>query len=532
MKQRFIDAATLKGMLHDGDEIALLDVREEGVFAKGHMLLAVPAPLSQLEIRIPLLVPRRSTRIVLTDGGEGLAERAAVILSKHGYGEVSVLSGGLRAWADAGYEVYTGVNVPSKAFGEFVEHHDETPRMEAAEVKARLDRGEDMLILDSRPLAEYKKVSIPGAVDCPGAELAYRIHDLVRSDSTLVVVNCGGRTRSIIGAQSLRNTGLSNRVVALKNGTMGWHLAGFQVAQGQDRIAPPPGTSGLNKALRSAERVAARFGVQYIDADELDAFRREGESRTVYLLDVRSPEEYEQRHMLGSISAPGGQLVQATDSFVAVRHARLVLVDDHGVRATMTASWLIQMGWDNVYVLRNAPCYGEWVASVPATEVLGLDRIRCRSVTPAGLRAMTESDICVLDLDSKPRYLDGHIPGAWHGIRANLAQNLAKLPRGKPLVLTSADGVVAKLAAPEVEALASVEVFILEGGNHAWRSAGNPLETGDARVTDDTDDVWVKAHDRTANRDQAMKDYLTWEVDLMTQIGRDDDARFRRFPHL
>ncbi|MGZ5123448.1 MAG: rhodanese-like domain-containing protein, partial [Burkholderiales bacterium] len=228
-----IDAQTLKRMLQDGEEIALLDVREEGVFAKGHMLLAVPAPLSQLEIRVPVLVPRRSTRIVVTDDGEGLAQRAAVLLARHGYGNVSSLDKGLQAWAAAGYEVYTGVNVPSKAFGEFVEHHDETPRMEAAEIKARVDRGDDILIVDSRPLSEYKRVSIPGGIDCPGAELAYRVHDLVKSDDTLIVVNCAGRTRSIIGAQSLLNAGIPNRVVALKNGTMGWHLAGFKVAKDQ-----------------------------------------------------------------------------------------------------------------------------------------------------------------------------------------------------------------------------------------------------------------------------------------------------------
>ena len=358
MQSKTIDAAALKRMLHDGGEVALLDVREEGVFAKGHMLLAVPAPLSQLEIRAPLLVPRRSTRVVLTDNGEGLSERAAAVLSKHGYEDVAVLKGGVAAWADAGYEVYTGVNVPSKAFGEFVEHHYETPRMEAAEIKARVDRGDDIVILDSRPLAEYKRVSIPGGIDCPGAELAFRVHDAVKSDKTLVVVNCAGRTRSIIGAQSLLNAGIPNQVVALKNGTMGWHLAGFKVAKDQDLIAPAPTPEGVKKAKAAAARVAKRFGVQTIDAAKVDAFKAEAASRTLYLLDVRSPEEFAEKHMEGSISAPGGQLVQTTDAFVAVRNSRIVLIDDHGVRATMTASWLIQMGWDNVFVLENAMSFG------------------------------------------------------------------------------------------------------------------------------------------------------------------------------
>ncbi|GAA4322402.1 rhodanese homology domain-containing protein [Pigmentiphaga soli] len=529
MRHGVVDAAGLKRMLHDGGEIALLDVREEGVFAKGHLLLAAPAPLSQLEIRAPLLVPRRSARVVLMDAGEGLAERAATVLVRHGYTDVAVLQRGLQAWIDAGYEIYTGVNVPSKAFGEYVEHHDQTPRVDPAEVKAMVDRGDDLVILDSRPLDEYRSVSIPGAIDCPGAELAYRVHDLVRSGDTLVVVNCGGRTRSIIGAQSLRNAGIPNPVVALKNGTMGWHLAGFPVDHGKERTAPPPTADGLAKALQAAARVARRFGVRYLDAAGLDAFRREADARTLYLLDVRSPEEYAQSHLRGSVSAPGGQLVQSTDAYAAVRNARLVLIDDHGVRATMTASWLLQMGWDEVYVLRDALRYGEWVAGPQQAAVLGLDAIHCRTLPPQALQARGD-EVSVLDLDAKPRYKAGHIPGAWHGIRANLAANLGRLPAGRPIVATSADGVLARLAVPEIEALTGIAAYALEGGTQAWRAAGLPLEQGETRLTDDTDDVWVKVHDRAGNRDQAMKDYLSWEVDLLTQIGRDDDARFRRFP--
>ena len=529
MKANAIDATTLKRMLHDGQEIALLDVREEGVFAKGHMLLAVPAPLSQLEVRVPALVPRRSTRVVLTDNGEGLSERAAAILKRHGYTDVSVLDRGLQAWADAGYEIYTGVNVPRKAFGEFVEHHYETPRMEPTEIKARLDRGDDIVIVDSRPLTEYKRVSIPGGIDCPGAELAYRIHDLVKSDDTLVVVNCAGRTRSIIGAQSLLNAGIPNRVVALKNGTMGWHLAGFQVAKDQSLIAPAPTPAGLEKAKRAAARVAKRFGVAYIDAAQLDRLRND-KDRTVYLLDVRSPEEFAQQHLEGSLSAPGGQLVQTTDAYVAVRNSHIVLIDDHGVRATMTASWLVQMGWENVYVLTDALKYGTWTSKPFVPEVLGLDSVRCETLSPAALKERLAGDgVAVVDLDSRLRYREGHIPGAWHAIRANLSSNLQKIPVGKPVVMASSDGIVAKLAAADVSEPGRT-VFALEGGTDAWRAAGYELETGETRLTDETEDVWVRPHDRIENREQAMNDYLTWEVDLITQIGRDDDARFRHFP--
>src|ERR671928_964149 len=97
------------------------------------------------------------------------------------------------------------------------------------------------MLMDSRPFDEYQRVSIPTAVNVPGAELVLRVRDMAPKPDTLVVVNCAGRTRSIIGAQSLINAGLPNPVVALRNGTMGWTLAGFTPDHGQeDRIDPRP----------------------------------------------------------------------------------------------------------------------------------------------------------------------------------------------------------------------------------------------------------------------------------------------------
>ena len=527
---REISAKQLKTLLHDGAEIAVIDVREEGVFAKRHLLLAASAPLSRLELRAALLVPRRSTRVIVCDGNEGLAQRAAAILARHGYSHVMVLAGGVDAWGSAGYELYSGINVPSKAFGEFVEHRENTPRMPAQEIKARVDAGEKVLILDSRPLAEYTKMSIPGGIDCPGAELVYRVHDLVESPDTLVVVNCAGRTRSIIGAQSLINAGLPNRVVALKDGTMGWHLAGLELARQQNLHAPQPSAAGLAKARRAAARVAKRFGVRYIDVATVGRFAREMNSRTLYLLDVRSPEEYAAGHLHSTVNAPGGQLVQATDQFAATRGARIVLIDDHGVRATMTASWLIQMGWRDVFVVRQALESGPLHRGPTPAPVLGLAQLKSDLITAHELkRELDAGNATVIDFDTSLRYRDGHIPGAWLSIRANLEANLRAIPAAKLLVLTSSDGIIARLAAPEAAQLTSTSVKVLQGGTDAWRAAGLPMESGMSQLADTTDDVWYRPYDRTAKVEEAMQDYLTWEVNLVKQIERDDDVKFRTF---
>jgi rhodanese-related sulfurtransferase len=527
---RSVSARQLKSMLHDGAEIAVLDVREEGVFAKRHLLLAASVPLSRLEMRVPLLAPRRAARIVICDGGEGLAQRAAAKLAQHGYNAVMVLAGGVDAWAAEGYEIYSGVNVPSKAFGEFVEHHDNTPRMAAQEVKARLDAGEKVVILDSRPLAEYRKMSIPGGIDCPGAELVYRVHDVAQAPDALIVVNCAGRTRSIIGAQSLINAGIPNRVVALKDGTMGWHLAGFELAREQNLLAPQPTQPGLAQAQQAAARVARRFGVRTIDVATVAGFAQEMERRTLYLFDVRSPEEYAAGHLHSTVNAPGGQLVQTTDAFAATRNARMVLVDDNGVRATMTASWLIQMGWQDVYVVKDALESGPLQQGLPAPEVLGLEQARCDYLTARDLaRELDSGNATVIDFETSLRHRDGHIPGAWLAIRANLERNLERIPRAKLLTLTSPDGIIARLAAPEAAQLTQTPIKVLRGGTAAWLAAGLPLETGMTHLADTIEDVWYRPYDRTANVEEAMQDYLNWEVNLVQQIARDDDVNFRSF---
>src|SRR5262249_34454350 len=127
-------------MLDDGGELALADGRRELIYSQGHLLLARSAPLSRLELKFAGLVPRRTSRIVLCDGADSLAERAAAVLTRNGYSDLGILAGGVGAWAAAGFELFTGVNVPSKAFGEFIEHEDGTPSIAADELAHLIDK--------------------------------------------------------------------------------------------------------------------------------------------------------------------------------------------------------------------------------------------------------------------------------------------------------------------------------------------------------------------------------------------------------
>src|SRR3954463_12841853 len=259
-----LDPHAVKAMVSDGRELALVDLREELIFSRNHLLWARSIPLSRLELRFARLVPRRDTRIVLCDDGDGLVERAAVILAAAGYTDISYLHGGVAAWEKAGLELFSGVNVPSKAFGEHIEHACGTPSVSAEELDGLMKSGADMVIVDSRPFDEFRRVSIPTATNVPGAELALRIHDIAPSPDTLVVVNCAGRTRSIVGAQSLINAGLPNKVVALRNGTMGWSLAGLSPDSGKTRRYGRVSHGALAWAKSAAEAVAAKLELRSI----------------------------------------------------------------------------------------------------------------------------------------------------------------------------------------------------------------------------------------------------------------------------
>jgi rhodanese-related sulfurtransferase len=346
----FTDASAVRDALRAGREIALLDVRDEHRHAQAHPLFAAQLEAADLPHEAPWRLPRRDVEIVVYDEGEeGLAEPAARQLQALGYARVSLLAGGLAGWTRGGGELFRDVNVPSKAFGELVEHERGTPSLPAEALRALLDQGADLVVLDARRFDEYRTMAIPCGISVPGGELLLRARALAPDPRTRVVVNCAGRTRSLIGAQTLVNAGLPNPVAALRNGTIGWTLAGLSLAHGQQRSYDPAQREGLAAARRSAQRLADRAGARRLDRAVLARWQADA-GRTLYRWDVRSSDEYAAGHLPGFGHAPGGQLVQETDHFAAVRGARIVLADggaaDDGVRAPITAHWLAQMGWE------------------------------------------------------------------------------------------------------------------------------------------------------------------------------------------
>ncbi|WP_434291191.1 rhodanese-like domain-containing protein [Celeribacter sp. SCSIO 80788] len=510
-----ITPQALKSQLSGPEEYAFLDVREHGQYGEGHPFFSVNAPYSQIETRAPVLVPRRQTLCFLMDDGDGVADLVAARMAEMGYDNLRVLEGGAPGWVAAGYTLFKGVNVLSKSFGELVEHACDTPSVSAEELRAMQAAKTPLVVLDGRSPREFHKMSLPGALSCPNAELPYRLPELVADEDTPIVINCAGRTRSIIGAQSLRNLGLKNPVFALRNGTQGWRLAGFDLRHGETPTEQPDlSPAGAQRAADRAADLIARFGLKTLDADAFDAMRADT-SRTTYLFDVRTEAEYLAAHWSGARHAPGGQLVQATDEFFATRHARVVLSDDLGVRAASMAVWLMGMGHE-VYLLAADARQGTEHGAEAQTEV-NLPQSVDSSAIVAALAAGTK----VYDASRGMSYRKAHVEGARWVTRARLTAEDAE---GPVLVIGDRADLVAGVMQRLAE-LGATELTASVGDAKIWAEAGlDVVETPYIPAEEECIDFLFFVHDRHDDNLEAARQYLAWELNLLGQLDAQERA--------
>ncbi|WP_069264035.1 rhodanese-like domain-containing protein [Paraburkholderia nodosa] len=525
-----IQAATLKRWLHDGNEIALFDVREHGQYGEGHPFYAVPLPWSVLERDVGRLAPNPRVRLVVFDDDDaqaGPAALAAARLGALGYTAVHRLEGGARAWRDAGFVLFKGVNVPSKAFGELVEETAKTPHISAGTLLRWQQSATPPVVLDGRPLGEFAAMSIPGASCCPNGELALRIGTFVPDEQTPVVINCAGRTRSIVGAQTLIHLGLRNPVYALENGTQGWFLANLPLEHGQrrryaDGVPPAPARVAAARAL------AERTGVEWVDADTVRNWAEAAE-RTVYLCDVRTPEEFAAGSLVGAQHAPGGQLQQATDQYIGVRHAIIVLFDSDGIRAPVTASWLRQLGHEAL-VLEGGLRSGLALAVPGVPDSVPLPLVDAATLA----RGIAERSVSVVDLRSSAAWLHAHVPGSRWSIRPRLAATLAHC--GRAVTIVADEPHLAAWAVSDLPEAGDHDISVLDGGFAAWREWGGAVSdqvsngAGNEETTllpEERLDFLYFVHDRHAGNKEASRAYLAWELGLLAQLDDEERGGFR-----
>lgn len=520
-----ISPSTLQEWITDGEELALFDVREAGQFGEGHLFFAVPLPYSSLETDVLRLAPRKSVRVVLTDDGDGLAELAAGRLVSLGYEHVFTLAGGVQRWVDDGFTLFKGVNVPSKTFGELAEHAYRTPHITATELDAIVRGGSKIVILDGRTVEEHHKMTIPGSMSCPNGELAYRLRRIVPDDDTTIVVNCAGRTRSIIGAQTLRNIGISNPVLALENGTQGWYLSGLELEHGSTRRYPQDAPASLERERRAAVDLLARFKIPLLSTAQAQDWLADP-ARTTFVFDVRTPEEHAAGALQGARNAPGGHLIQATDQYVGVRRSRLILLDDDNVRAPVVATWMHQLGFE-VAVLQQGSAAG---LRLPVQDSYKAEK-PLAVVAASELREFKDAGQTLLLLDVRPSaaYRKSHARGAIWATRQIIRSILEESDdRNKIVVLVADKPETAELIALDIRETGIGKLYRAEHGNATLEAAGFTLE---ATPNDPPDQARIDylffVHDRHEGNKEAAKQYLEWEMGLIAQCTANELATFR-----
>jgi rhodanese-related sulfurtransferase len=332
--------------LRDGKELAVLDIRSAGEVGYASPLFATNLPGERLDAEIDRFIPRPAVRTVLVDDGEGSAERAAERLAAKGWSDIHFLRGGIPAWNEGGLDALPTFDIPGVPFAQKVRSEKNTPVVFARELKAWQEAGEDVVVIDTRTIAEYERAQVPGAIGVPGAELLLRFSDLVPSPDTRVVVSCAGLPRAILGAQTLIDAGVENDVSYLHDGTRGWTDDGFELETGRSRIYALASDAAKDAARARLETLSHNDELLFIDRATAETWRRDT-TRTTYFLDVRTPEEFASSHLQGSISSEGGQLLGVAYRTIAVRGARVILVDDLlGARARVVAHWLQRRGFE------------------------------------------------------------------------------------------------------------------------------------------------------------------------------------------
>lgn len=487
MKVGEITPDALQGLLHSDSPRACIDVRERGEFALEHIPGTTPLARGTLEYRVETMIPsRRIPTVVCCDDGRR-SHLAGSTLREMGYEDVRILAGGLERWRAGGFPTRQGWGVTGKEYGEKVAATKAPPEITAEELALSRSYGQKIVVADVRSEEEFVRGHVPAAYSVPGGQLLMELPRLPVGPESKLVISCAGRTRGILGAQMLREAGLRN-VYVLKNGSMGWWLAGYELEEGEGSERPEqPSKDVADWVERASRTLIEEEKIRFISAEELEKLRTSGE--VLYAVDVRLPGEFYAGHVPGSFSLPAGQVALAHENFIAVRHALIVVLADDEVRPVWAAALCQRLGFGRVAVLQGgidawARRGGILEKGEPARMVHGLEKARTHvsAVKALGLRELIEhkKGIVILDVRGSGEFGFGHIPAARWLSRGKLELEIEKvLPAKKKPVITVCDsGVRSLLAAATLKSLGYLNVEYLERGLGAWQKEGLPLADG------------------------------------------------------
>ena len=516
----YISCEELLDLITSSSNFCLLDIRSKAEFNEKHILGSSSIPRSDLEFQLPRLIPYKQTKIILNDSDSKRSFYSVAQLSHMGYLNVLVLEGGLDKWIADGYSYTEGMNVPSKTFGEQVLHTDDPPEITPEELFEMMENGEKLLLIDTRTPEEYSRATMPNSINIPNGELINRVPQLDKEFDGQIIIHCGGRTRSIIGASLMHTLGYKD-IISLKDGTMGWLLAGYELQYDndvEDFVDTTPDFKKLAQEL--AENMRKQNSIQTIDHVELKNLFNQNIENNIYFIDVRTESEYKESHLSEFDWMAGGQLIQRTDETVAMKNARVILVCNDMTRSTVAAYWLKRMGYDNIQVVlggMNECSSNEFKFSSEFSKPNVDLPVNYKSISTNELlnSINNNENQTILFLGNSANYNEGHIeksywlPKDWLEMYIQIV-----VPNNNDkVVLVCNDELRSALSTKILDDLGYSNTVVLSGGLEAWKSNNLPLTTKSDNKYDYPDDVFVHP---LGNRELMLK-YLTWEKALVQE---------------
>lgn len=208
-----ISIEELKNKLDDNEDIILVDVQNTEDFINASIPTSISIPLIEIAQRYSELP--KNKEIIVNDAGGNCQEcsRAVEILRDNGFLDVKELSGGVIAWADAGYPVISGSEITFQ-------------NINSDGLLDLVDASEDVVIIDVRDKNEYNDSHIKGAIHIPFQGLSENIDDITKDKKIIIYDNLGNRSK--VAVEQFVQKGYVN-VVNLLKGFDDWRYNNYPV---------------------------------------------------------------------------------------------------------------------------------------------------------------------------------------------------------------------------------------------------------------------------------------------------------------
>ena len=313
----------------------LIDCRERRDYVDGHWFGSTNIPLSILPTRLPFLCPYKDFPIHFLHWGDAASSVALRYLEKLEYQNITPHSVTQPIGPVVGY--VQGEYAWSKAFGEVVARQSDILEVTPQEYVTDYQHAQ---LVDVRPTGEYNRFTLPNSINLPNSLLLANMERL-GNHADLVLLHCAGRTRSIIGAHTIKAAGYSGDFGIFRGGTQAWELDGFAREHGANRT--------MAENIESTEFVAnflnrCHIPSAHIQPTGIAAFVETNSDHLIF--DVSDDAANGILVAANIIKISGTNLVQQTDRSIARYHLPILLFDCRsGSRAAFAAYWLSRMGF-------------------------------------------------------------------------------------------------------------------------------------------------------------------------------------------